>query len=190
MEAVFSALAEGFDLPILDWIAQYLHCGFLDTVMPLITKLGNKGIFFIAVSLLLMLFPRYRKTALAMLTALAMGAVVCNIIMKPGFARMRPFDYQFTHFGRTIPLLISAPKDFSFPSGHTMASFETATALVLGSRKLGIPALVIACLIAFSRLYLYVHYPSDVIVSLFMGIGFGILAHYLTKKQPFSLGAA
>ena len=184
MEAIFNFWAERFDLPILDWIAANLHCGFLDTVMPLITALGNAGIFWIALSLLMLALPRQRRTGLAMAMALIMGLVVCNLIMKPVFARIRPYDYQLAHYGKVISLLIEAEHDFSFPSGHTIASFEAATALALSSKKLGIPALILACLIAFSRLYLYVHYPTDVLCSMALGITFGIIAHHLAKKIP------
>ena len=114
--------------------------------------------------------------------ALLIGLLVCNVTLKPLIARPRPYDYQLEHFGRTISLLIAAPHDFSFPSGHTLASFEAATVLMLNNRKLGIPATILAALIAFSRLYLYVHYPTDVICALIMGIAFGFLGNLLVKK--------
>lgn len=182
MEAFFGLMAEGFDLPILEWIAENIHCAFLDTVMPLITMLGDAGIFWIALSVLFLLFPKYRKVGLGMGAALLMGVLVCNVTMKPLFARIRPYDYQLEHFGRTIQLLVATPHDFSFPSGHTLASFEAATVLLINNRKLGIPAMILAVLIAFSRLYLYVHYPTDVIFSVFMGIGFAFLGNFLVKK--------
>jgi len=111
-----------------------------------------------------------------------MGLIVCNLAMKPLLARPRPYDFQFEHFGKTVPLLVSTPHDFSFPSGHTLASFEAATALLIGNKKLGVPAMILACLIAFSRLYLYVHYPTDVLFSVVMGIGFGFLGTCLVNK--------
>ena len=184
MEAIFNFLAENFDLPILEWIAANLHCDFLDGVMPVITALGNAGIFWIALSVLMLALPKHRRTGIAMSFALIMGLILCNLILKPVCARIRPYDYQLAHFGKVIPLLIDAQHDFSFPSGHTIASFEAATALALGNKKLGIPALILACLIAFSRLYLYVHYPTDVLASIALGIAFGIMGHYLAKKIP------
>ena len=180
--SVFSFLAEHFDLPILDWIAEYLQCGFLDTVMPLITLLGDAGIFWIAIAVILLLFPKTRKIGFSMGAALLLGVVICNIIMKPMFARIRPYDYQLAHFGKTIHLLVATPHDFSFPSGHTIASFEAATAIAIHSKKWGIPALILACLIAFSRLYLYVHYPTDVIASVVLGICFAFLGSWIVKK--------
>ena len=179
---MLSFFAENFDLPILDWIAQHLWCPFLDAVMPVITKLGNGGIFWIAVSVVLMLIPKYRKAGFSMGAALLMGLLLCNLTLKPLVARIRPYDYQLEHFGKVIPLLISTPHDFSFPSGHTIASFEAATALLLHNKKLGIPAMVLAALVAFSRLYLYVHYPTDVIASILLGVGLAFLGSWMVKK--------
>ena len=179
---MLSFFAENFDLPILDWIAQHLWCPFLDAVMPVVTKLGNGGIFWIAVSVVLMLIPKYRKAGFSMGAALLMGLLLCNLTLKPLVARIRPYDYQLEHFGKVIPLLISTPHDFSFPSGHTIASFEAATALLLHNKKLGIPAMVLAALVAFSRLYLYVHYPTDVIASILLGVGLAFLGTWLVKK--------
>lgn len=175
-------ITEFFDLPILDWIAAHLWCPFLDAVMPVITLLGDGGIFWIAVAAVLLPLPKYRKTGLAVLAALLMGLLVCNLILKPLVGRIRPYDYQLQHFGRVIELLVAAPHDFSFPSGHTIASFEAASVLLFHSRKLGIPAMILAVLIAFSRLYLYVHYPTDVLCSIVLGAGLAILADLFVHK--------
>ncbi len=179
---ILSYLAEHFDLPILDWIAENLWCPALDLLMPLITMLGDAGMFWIAVAVLLLLHRKTRNVGLGMGIALAMGLVVCNLTMKPLIGRIRPYDYQQEVFHKTVPLLIEKLHDFSFPSGHTLASFEGATVIALNSKKFGIPALILASLIAFSRLYLYVHYPTDVLFSVGMGIGFGFLGNHLVKK--------
>ena len=183
---LFSFLAENFDLPILDWIAANLWCPFLDAVMPVITLLGDAGIFWIAIAVVLLFSPKTRKIGLGMGAALVIGLLLCNVTLKPLIGRIRPYDYQLEHFGVTIKLLIEAQHDFSFPSGHTIASFEAATVLLIHSKKAGIPAMILACLIAFSRLYLYVHYPTDVIASIILGIGIGILGNWLVQKG-FSL---
>ena len=176
-----NSLAVSFDLPILDWIAAHLQCGFLDFIMPCITLLGDGGIFWIACAVILLFTKKYRKTGLGMGAALILGLIVCNMILKPWVARIRPYDLQ-ERLGNTIPLLIERQHDFSFPSGHTIASFEAATVLMLHNKKLGIPALILACLIAFSRLYLYVHYPTDVITSVILGTAFGFLGNWLVNK--------
>lgn len=179
---LFNQLAVSFDLPILDWIQAHLQCGFLNFIMPIITLFGEGGIFWIAVTVLLLCIPKTRKTGLGMAFALIMGLLVCNVTLKPLVQRPRPYDFQQTNFGVVIPLLVERLHDFSFPSGHTIASFEAATVLLKNSKKLGIPAMILACLIAFSRLYLYVHYPTDVIFSVFAGILFAFIGDFLAGK--------
>ena len=182
IRALLDSLAVSFDLPILDWIAANLWCPVLDVAMPIITLLGDAGIFWIAVSVLFMITKKYRKTGIGMMLALMMGLLVCNIWLKPTVARMRPYDFQMEYFLKEIPLLAGAMHDFSFPSGHTIASFEAAVVILLNHKKLGIAAIILACLIAFSRLYLYVHYPTDVICSVILGTAFAFLGNFLAGK--------
>ena len=182
LRALLDSLAVSFDLPILDWIAANLWCPFLDTVMPVITMFGDGGIFWIAISVVLLFTRKYRKVGLGMVFALSMGLLVCNIILKPGVARIRPYDFQMEYFTKEIALIAGGMHDFSFPSGHTIASFEACTVLMLGNRKFGIPATVLAILVAFSRLYLYLHYPTDVIASIILGTAFGLLGYALAQK--------
>lgn len=131
MLALLNQLAVSFDLPILDWIQAHLQCGFLDAVMPIVTLFGEGGIFWIAWAVLMLVFPKTRKTGIAMAIALIMGVLICNVTLKPLVARPRPYDFQYENFGITIKLLIDAQHDYSFPSGHTIASFEAAVALLL-----------------------------------------------------------
>ncbi len=175
---IFTWLAVHFDLPILNWIMDHLWCPFLDTVMPVITLFGDDGIFWIICAVVLLIFKKTRRTGLAMGLALLMGLLICNVTLKPLIARPRPYDFS----GIEIDLLVEALHDFSFPSGHTIASFEAATVLLLNNKKLGVPAMILASLIAFSRLYLYVHYPTDVIVAIILGIGIAFLANWIVKK--------
>ncbi len=179
---VLDWLAVNFDLPILDWIAGHLWNPVLDLLMPIITLLGDAGIFWIACAVVMLCIPKYRKAGLSMALALILGLLLCNVTLKPLVARIRPYDYQLQFFGKNIPLLIEAQHDFSFPSGHTIASFEASVALALRHKKLGIAALILAVLIAFSRLYLYVHYPTDVLASVALGIGLAFLASFLVDK--------
>lgn len=175
-------ITEYFDLPILDWIRDHLQSPLLDGIMPAITHLGDAGGIWILASIALLIFPKYRKAGLTMAVSLLLGLLVCNLTLKPLVARMRPFDYQLLHFGKAIPLLIPKPTDFSFPSGHTNASFAAAMALLLWHRKEGVFAMILAALIAFSRLYLYVHYPTDVLFSILLGTAVAVLAKYLVTK--------
>lgn len=182
LEQLLTCLAEHFDLPILDWIAENLWCPLLDFLMPIVTLLGDAGIFWIAVAVILLCIPKYRKAGLSMGIALFMGLLLCNLTLKPLVARIRPYDFVLAHYGRNVSLLVSTPHDFSFPSGHTIASFEGAVSLLLHDKKLGIPAMILACLIAFSRMYLYVHYPTDVFFSVILGSALAFFGCWLTKK--------
>ena len=182
---LLNSWAVSFDLPILDWIQANMANPFLDKIMPIITVLGDAGIFWMICAAVLAITKKYRKVGFGMAFAMAMGLLVCNIILKPTVARIRPYDFQET-LGVTINLLIEKQHDFSFPSGHTIASFEACTVMMLGSKKLGIPAPLLAILIAFSRLYLYVHYPTDVIASVILGTIFGILGYLISHKITVS----
>jgi len=161
-----------FEIGILDFIADKLGCAFLDFLMPIITLFGDGGIFWIACAVIMLFFKSTRKTALTMGMALLMGLLVCNVTLKPLVGRIRPYDVN-----TDVVLLIERLSDYSFPSGHTVASFEAAvTLMICERRRFGYPALVLALLIAFSRLYLYVHYPTDVIAGICIGIAMAELA--------------
>ena len=181
MTNLLNTLAVSFDLPILDWIQANIQCPFLDKIMPLITVLGDGGAFWIACAVVMILLKKYRKAGCSAGLALIFGLLICNIFLKPTVERIRPYDFQ-EQMGIMINLLIEKEHSFSFPSGHTIASFEAATAILLRHRKLGTAAMILAILIAFSRMYLYVHYPTDVIVSVFLGIGLALLASWIVNK--------
>ena len=184
---LLNSWAVSFDLPILDWIQANMRSSFLDAAMPIITVLGDAGIFWMICAGILAITKKYRRAGFGMAIAMMLGLVVCNMILKPGVGRPRPYDFQWEVFGKEILLLIEKQHDFSFPSGHTIASFEACTVLMLADKKLGIPATLLAILIAFSRLYLYVHYPTDVITSVILGTLFGIIGYYVTHKVNISL---
>ena len=163
-----------FELGILDFIAEHLGCPFLDFLMPIITLFGDGGIFWVALSVIFLCFKKTRKMGLTMGLALAVGFLIGNLFLKNAVARIRPYDLN-----PEFHLLVEKLHDFSFPSGHTLASFEAATAIFLYRKKVGIAALVLATLIAFSRLYLYVHYPTDVLTSIILSVGIAILSFKL-----------
>ncbi len=166
-----------FELKFLDFIAENLRCGLLDFLMPKITLLGNAGIFWIVLAAALLIPKKTRRAGVAMGIALVLGLLVCNMTLKPLVARVRPYDVA-----GIMPYLIEVQHDYSFPSGHTIASFEGAVAILLYNKKWGIAALVLAVLIAFSRMYLYVHYPSDVLVSVLLGSLFAWIGFKLASK--------
>lgn len=167
-----------FEAQILLFIREHLTSPFLDFIMPKITFLADAGWFWIALAVVLLFFKRTRKTGIVMGIALACGVITANIILKPLVARIRPYDLL-----EGIELLVERLHDFSFPSGHTIASFEGAVSIALTSKKrFGIPAIILAILIAFSRLYLFVHYPTDVLCGCLFGIAFAFLAKFIYEK--------
>lgn len=167
-----------FELKILDFIQENIKCDFLDWFMPLITKLGDGGVFWIVIAIVLLFFKKYRKTGAMMGVALLLGLLVGNLTLKPLVGRIRPYDMP----GTSIDLLVEGLSDKSFPSGHTLASFEGAVVLLLNDKRLGIPAIIIAVLVALSRLYLYVHYPSDVLAGAVLGSLFAFAAVFIVNK--------
>ncbi len=161
----------GAELAILDFIQNNIRCGILDFLMPKITALGNAGIFWIVLTLIFLISKKYRKTGIIMAIALIIDLIGCNLILKPLIARERPFEIN-----TAINLLIAPPGDYSFPSGHTAASFAAAAAMYFSGYKYWKPFGVLAAVIALSRLYLYVHYPTDVIFGAVLGIVCGYAA--------------
>lgn len=164
------------EFKILDFI-QTLHTPVLDKIMVGATKLGDVGIIWIILTAILLIIPKTRRTGGVMLVALVVQTVLCNVILKNLFARTRPYDVN-----TTVQLLVPKLHDFSFPSGHTSASFTAVSALYFSKDKLWKPALILACLIAVSRLYLYVHYPTDVLGGLLLGVLSGYIGYKIMEK--------
>lgn len=167
----------GMDHSILSWIIDNLRHAWLDPIVILITSLGDAGAIWIVMSLILLVRPRTRRCGLAMLTALLLGVLVGNLALKNIIARPRPF----AAYPDILPLVM--PIDpFSFPSGHTLSSFCAASACFAYHRKAGAACGVLALLIGLSRLYVGVHYPSDVLGGILIGIILGVLATYIVNK--------
>lgn len=161
------------ELKVLDLIQEKMQCKAMDRIMPWFSYLANAGIIWFA--LIFFLYESAQKTVgVAMMEALTMEAVICNLLLKPTVKRIRPCEIQ-----KDYPLLIKRPKDYSFPSGHTGASFACVFVLLLFHNMLAIPFGILACLIALSRLYLYVHYPSDILAGMIIGILSAILALHM-----------
>ena len=165
------------ELQILDAI-QTIRTPILDRLMCLITSLGSAGRVWILLAVILLIRPKTRKSGAIILTALVVNLILCNGILKNLVGRTRPFDVN-----TSVSILINKPRDFSFPSGHTAVSFAAVAALFFsGEKKLWKISLVAAVLIAFSRLYLYVHYPTDVLAGALLGVFIGIFACFLVDK--------
>ena len=169
-------MLRSFEYGLLQLIQQ-MHNDILDKIMIFITSLGDGGGIWILLALVLLLFKKTRRCGATVLVALIFQLLLGNILLKNIFARLRPFyDYP------TVKLLIDKPGGFSFPSGHTFSSFAAAASVLLYNKKIGIPAIMLASLIAFSRLYLFVHYPTDILAGIFFGILVAFAAKYLTDR--------
>lgn len=161
------------EIAILDFIQKHTKSEGMDHAMKLVTRLGNYGILYLTETAALIAHPKTRKKGFAMWASLGIEAFFCNVLIKPLGARMRPYMKNVD-----VDLLIEKPWDHSFPSGHAGASFTVFSSLLFNHDPLAAPAFVQAVLTSFSRLYLYVHYPSDVVA----GAGLGMLSGYLGDK--------
>lgn len=164
------------DWAALEWIQSFVKCRFLDFAMPWITHMGDGGAVWIIAAVGLIFSKKYRKYGIILFAALAVGFLTGNVWLKPWIARPRPCWIT------NAKLLISTPKDYSFPSGHTLSSVIGAFVLTAANRKFGFAAIPAAVLIAFSRMYLYVHFPSDVAVSVMIGTAIGAAAVYTLNR--------
>lgn len=165
------------DYNILLLIADRLRGDVLDPVMTVLSLMGNGGAVWIATAVLLLFFRKTRRAGVAMLLALAAGYVIGNLCIKELVMRPRPF---VTHSDLTA--LLDPGDPWSFPSGHALSSFAAATALWCFHKKAGALALVLAAFIAFSRLYASVHYPTDVLAGMLIGIALAHAAAFLTDR--------
>ncbi len=187
MNGLFDSFLE-FDLKVFEWI-QGIHNEFLDAVMVGITTLGNAGIIFIILGLTLFATKKYRKAGFAVIVALIVMLLCNDLFLKELFARARPFNLFDTDPEKYVlwgteyvyPELISRPTSYSFPSGHTASAFAAAFALLWHNRKIGIPTTVFAAIMGFSRIYVQVHYCSDVIGGIVSGALSAVVAILIVR---------
>lgn len=161
---IFSCITS-IDFTILDFIQNTIRCEFLDYVMAFFSYLGEAGGIWIITAIIMLCFRKTRATGVMIICAVAIGLLIGEIGMKNIIGRLRPFVQN-----PAIEPNISPPSGYSFPSGHSCSSFAAATVIFMQYKKIGILSLVVATLIAFSRLYNYVHFPTDVIAGILLGI--------------------
>ncbi len=217
MAAIFDSFL-GFDLSVFEWV-QSIHTPILNAIMVIITTLGDEGIFFIAMGLVLLCTKKYRKVGLAVLVSLIVMTLLNNVVLKDLFARVRPFyifdldtlmankeafagkEERFNYFveeikaaiqrnpemaekwltGYEFPNLVDRLTSYSFPSGHTSSAFAAAMAVLWYDRKIGIPTMIFAALMGFSRIYVEVHYCTDVLAGAVVGIIYALIGVLIVK---------
>ena len=179
-------MIQAFDEAFIRFVYENVQGGFLDGVVPVITKFGDKGILWIVLTIALVIacikYKKLRCVAISCALALIFSGLFCNLILKPMVMRTRPYDLI------EIELLVERLSDYSFPSGHTSAAFAFASALWLNNRKFGWIAVLAATIMALTRLYLCVHFPTDVLAGLVLGvicgwIGFNIAKRLIKNKE-------
>lgn len=173
-------LIQNFDNYILMYIIHNMHSNIMDKIMIVITFLGNMGAIWVAISLFLMINKKYGSIGFMILGALVLNLVLGDLILKNLVKRARPFVYM-----TQVQILIPNPLSYSFPSGHTSSAFASAGILVKYFGKYKLEVILLASLIAFSRLYLYVHYPSDVLAGIILGILSSKMTIYVFDKVKF-----
>lgn len=156
---------------------QQIRSPILDKVMALLSTLGDMGILWIAIGVLLLFSKKYRCGGWQMLIAMLLTFVVGNLILKNAFDRLRPCQID-----ETINLIVKIPHDSSFPSGHTMNGITAALTLIFIDKRMGIPAMILAVCIAFSRMYNFMHFPTDVLAGAVIGIVSAVLMNYIFTK--------
>lgn len=164
---------------------QNLHSAPLDVIMKCFTYLGEAGILWIAISIVLAIIPKTRKCGFTMMFSMAITFILGNLVFKNLIARGRPcWENQ------AIEMLIKRPHDFSFPSGHTMNGITASLCIFFYYHKAGIGAIVVACLIAFSRMYLFVHWPTDIIGGILLGAVDAVISFFVVEKIYEAVSAA
>ena len=167
------------EFDILDAIYE-IRSPILDYIMRFFTLLGEAGIFWISLVIVLMIIPKTRRVGLSAAAALAVEALMVNVILKPIVKRIRPC---YANTSRVIDTIVSVPNDYSFPSGHAGAGFVVSTVIARHDLKYGLISLATSVMIGISRLYFYVHYPSDVLTGAMIGVFAGIIMDKVVIAQ-------
>ena len=166
-----------FDFNIIKFIQDNFHNPITDGIFPYITYLGEAGAIWIAAAIILLCFKKTRVCGILALCAMAVTFLFGEVFLKNVVCRVRPCN-QFPD----VAMLITRPKSFSFPSGHSASSFAAATIIFWCNKKYGILAIAVASLIALSRVFLFVHYPTDVLAGALLGIIISMLTIVIYKK--------
>ena len=190
----------GFELDFLHYLEGF-HSPVLDRIMLFITRLGDSSFVWFLICGILILVPptkmliikgnaseyeceiiKRRKVGWGILVACFISMIVVDYLLKGLASRPRPFYVDRTLFVDTEKIGVTRPAMTSFPSGHTAAAFASSMLIFFSYKKAGILALMLACLIAFSRMYFYLHYPTDILGGIVVGVIIAIFANIFGEK--------
>ncbi len=180
-----------FDWNVFQFIETYLWNPVLDTVLKIITTTGKWGAIFLVIAVGLFVYgfftrkDKQKQAAMAVAFSVLVMELISNLIVKDAIARPRPFNFDWSQFAWAgqfnFPEIVSRPDSFSFPSGHAASAFAGAFALNRYYKKWGVCAYVFAVIMAFSRVYLHVHYCTDVLAGAVFGILYGLIGYLIVK---------
>lgn len=164
-----------WELSVLEWFDS-IHGSVLDPIMVGITYSATSGLIWFVMGFLMTCSQKWRRCGVSVIVAVILAYIVVDVALKPLVCRERPFDVS------DFDLLIAAPDTWSFPSGHTASAFAGATAILIHNRRWGVVAMVYAVLVGVSRLYLCVHWPTDVIAGAIIGIAVAVIAVWFMSR--------
>lgn len=165
------------DFQMLDFIQNNLRSDVLDKIMVFFSLIGEGGFVWFAIAIPMLFYKKTRACGVVMILSMGVSLLLGEFLLKNLIGRVRPCNINME-----IEMLVKRPGSFSFPSGHTSSSFAAATSIFQWNKKYGFLALVLATLIGFSRLYNYVHFPSDVLAGMLFGISISLITYYLFKR--------
>lgn len=182
-----------WEFMILNYIREHWQSDWLDKLMPIVSFMGKLSLIWVLLAVICLCVKKTRPLGRSMACMLIFDLIACNGIIKPIVSRLRPCVLN-----STVDLIVSVPFDASFPSGHTLFAFSAATILFIYHKGWGLAAYAFACVMGFSRMYLYVHFPTDVLLGAIFGVILAIVAYrledmllekdkplfHLPKRQP------
>lgn len=178
---IFTQVGEYMDLRILEFIRDNIRADWLDPIMKFFTTIGDMGIFVLTSGIVLLFFKQYRRIGLMIIITAAIGFIINDFILKNVIGSVRPcqVDSEFIHY------TVKCPTSYSMPSGHTLQGLFPGIILLYHKKfKVGLPLLVVGLIIAFTRMYFAVHWPSDILVGALMSLMISFCVYSIFQLNP------